>query len=611
MRIGRLIAVVGVVGILVWRGGTVSGQQPALPAGLAILQPQASTLAEPDLVVLPADGTARIRVTVDARDEPQVMANLKLPLSWVGSNALAFALASGQATFAEPVYVQRVDSPRRLKIADGVIAAQIAPDSERLALMTEPGGVVALDVVGFHPRSTRRLALPWSAAMIPVQYGYPSVAWSPDGARVAAAWPSKAGIEVAVCAVQAARCALAAHRRDIGVAAGPLTSLVLAWTSGHSLVLAVTNLFSRTASTIVRLDPNRLSAPGRPALAAEFGLAGAQIVGMTPDLAGRHMALLEETGFRGGATLQTARLSSGRLIGPSQIIHGGNALMYNTVSHQPFTVAPPAQAWSGASLLYSQVDTNGRGTVTRAAAWRLDTATGRRALVVRDVEWAAKQPAGRPAVALARSAGSCPVAPLAATPPLPKTLTTQSVRQTVDFYRAVRQQAYRLADGACLPTAATGPALAAIRHSLAQLRAGEWANVPGDLAPIFVQAASDRASEIANASQGERIYRGGRLVSSLPTKRLRLTYHLGLQPLGTRDGVHVSQWIVVSVSQQGSSSVLAASQSVDAPQFDHAARGEYPDSECPMVGDGERLWRTQLQFRQECNPTRSRLSAPS
>jgi hypothetical protein len=384
-------------------------------------------------------------------------------------------------------------------------------------------------------------------------YGGMSVTWSPDGARLAAVWLTSNGAKaaIAVCLVAAARCSVAYHRNDVGLPAISVgKQLLIAWLSSKLLLLVVTPGYGGQPSTLVTLPAGN---PGARATAALEGghLARGQVLALSVSPSGQDAALAETAAYNKAPVLQIARIAGSRLVPTSVISPLGTGTIRSAFAGS-FSFAAPSQAWVGRGIVYAETFESSARAIPSADIARLDAVTGQREIVEKSAFWGALQPPGPMVRSISRTQGTCPL------PPSAVTFSGQhfgfdraaSVRQTVSYFRMLRQQAFRLADGSCLGTVASGSVLSANLAAIAALKNGETAVVPAAIHPTAIQVnvKAGVATETATVSEGESVYRGNRRVKIEAVKYSSVVYHLRLKGLGKVNGFPQFRWMVESVS---------------------------------------------------------------
>jgi hypothetical protein len=484
-----------------------------------------------------------MRLTVDARIVPDAFENAKLPIGWVGSNAIAYVVGSGQQIGADPVYVQRIDSPRRVMIADGVVAADVF--GSQLATAGGTTSDLALTVTDVATHKAERMALPAHTRFVLEGYdgGNVQLAWSPGGDRLAMIWQAPSGVWIAVCTIADKKCILGRHRSDLDWnPSHPFISFSLGWLDSEILLVASAPKYQSSASVLGTIPANRPSTHPLPATVPGRRLARPTVFAVTISPGGGYAALVEGTGEK-PAVVQVARIAGGKLLlGRSQAMFSGNAIFSGTSSF-----AAASQAWVGRSVLYATQSFT-RSNRLGGSVWLEDAATGARVLRYSRALWGAFRPTVPTLTSLNRGEGNCPAAPSASVEAHPRFGfdAKTSVRQTVAYFRALRQQAFAMADGSCLSTIAEGATLAANLAAIRSLSAGARADVPSDISPrtLMANGKTGFASETAMVSEGESIYRGGRSLHAGAIHSVRVTYTLRLRYLGKPHGFPESRWMV-------------------------------------------------------------------
>lgn len=557
-RVGRMPAIFAVFMCLfvVSTLSVTQGDAARLPlaATYAVLESGPTTQSAADLSVFPV-GQPRLRLTLDAYDLRDAVQDVKLAVGWVGSDLLAYATGSGQQIIAEPVYVQTVSSPKRVRIARAALEAAAAPTAARIAVLEARGNYgasgypLALVVVDMLRNQTRSLPIPRSstAAAVGFDDGQTAVRWSPDSSRIAAVWLSHGKLHLSICTIATDRCVNATHGKDVGLRSIPLASrIVLAWTSSRTIVIAVTPILygHPDRSTVVTLVADRPGERPAPAFAPGTHPRQPYVGAISVAPTGGGVALAESVNSSGlkPLYLQTAHLRSGRIApGPAFVqlsgqFGGSPAGVFSSTS---------SQAWSadGRFLNYSDQRTSTVGP--SATVWQMDVAAGTRVPLVVGGEWVARQPS-LPYVPLSRSAGSCPSPPPASSPP-----ARPDVQQTMQFYFALREQAIRLGDSDCLAAVVGGGLLSGeVRQVAFAARAGQSVvqRVTAQVKNIGINASAKTATETAALTIAETTYQGSRITRSFPAVRVVRRYGLRWKETGRQGNIVLGHWMVVSLS---------------------------------------------------------------
>jgi len=517
---------------------------------LAFTQYAPAVLSEADISLRPADGSPPYQLTVDARAVQDAVEDVKLPVGWVGNNVLAFATASGQQAAQEPLYFQRIDSPRRVDVDNYVIGAAPAPAGATVAVLGE-GQHLFMHLVDAATLRKIVLPLPGDKAQFTTYGDYPLV-WSADGTRIATGWRESNGLRIAVCTVLG-RCISAFHRDDIGLASISVGwSFAIGWLSTATLLLAVAPALGGQSGSLVTLPAANLGAHASPAVARGTRLGAGQVLAVSVAPTGDYAALIETPAANKTPLVQVARISGGALVPGASITATGEAGVGSVVTGASFAFAAPSQAWDGHAVFYSESYYQGQASRPTQAIVRADAATGTHAIIQTDGYWVAIQPSGPAVTSIGRGQGSCPNPPDAVT--VPGThfgfSAKTSVQETVAYYRTLRRQAFRLDDGSCLGTVMSGTALAANKRAIGQLKSGESGVVPSAVKPMKIQLdlTTGIATEVATVQEGLTVYRGGTVVSTQKVVSATATYHLKLRSLGKVNGFPVSRWMVTAVS---------------------------------------------------------------
>lgn len=540
----------------------------ALVDTVATLEPADTQTARLDISIY-SPSLPKLPLTLDARAVNGAAQDTKLPVGWVGSNLVAYAVASDQNIGPEPLYVQRIDSPRRILVANDALAAAPAPSSARLAILrgSMSTGInpqtsqVSLQIAAFARRHTAPMSLPTDSSTVATGFddGQAALGWSADGSRVAAAWMVSSGVQVAICTPSNGHCVTAVHNTDLGLHPQPLKTRVgLGWVSNQVVLLEVTVLTAHGRSALVTLpagDPTQ-----RPVLALAPGthLAQPEVEEFSVAPIGGNAGFV--VGSTGGSArwLQIAHLRGIQLMPEQRTV----ALAPQRGGLRPLDVfaAAPEQAWSSDGQVLTYADVVTRQSRRSGSVWRITVSNGRRQELFSNSAWVATRSVagGTEAVATGpRDAGSCPDPPVAEQTPASGQPTTSfpkqaSVQRAVLFYASMRRQAFRLADGSCLSSVAGRAALSAdLGHIAGLAQAGEFATVSSSVKPqsIRVNMAAGTATEVAVTSTGETDYHDGQSVRAVAARTVTVRYSLRLRHLPKSHGQPQSRWIVMAARQ--------------------------------------------------------------